>query len=228
MKGKMKLILTAAALIITLLAASACAKKLDAEILKNISELTVNIYTARTETAAVTLITGERETPYKVDGINAGRETYTVVFVKPLTNDEGDTVYEYVLRNGKNEYSGRLNAHPFGTGYTDTVEKSLDGGVSMTIICNGVSAEVTPEPNYKDGMMTWENALIKSVSELKPELNELYTDGKLNAEVFVRFTGDPMQKEGGYFWYVAFCAGNGRTLAVLIKPETGDVVASKK
>ena len=208
---------------------AACSqKKVDAEIINNISELSTNVYIAKTETVSVTVTTGERETPYNVDGVSSQRSPYTIITVRPLETQGDAQVYDYVLRAGNNEYRGRLNLHPFGISYTDTVNKKAEGNVTLTLTASGETEEIELVSQFTENMLDWQDALSAGVKSVKAEVDSLYSDNKLMGEVYVRFTADASTGDGGYFWYVAVVGNNGKTYGALVNPLSGDIIATKK
>lgn len=207
---------------------AACTGEVDAEVLNNISELTVNVYTAKTEKVEITLVTGERETPYCVNGESGPRAAYTIITVRPFEMADDPVPYDYVIKAGKNEYRGRLNLHPFGVSYTDTVNKKAEGAVSVSLTGGGYSEEVALSPQFTDKMINWEDALKTGISSVKNEVQSLYSGKKLMGEVYVRFTNDPLNANSEYFWYVAVVGNNGKTYGALINPLSGEVIATKK
>ena len=228
-KTTVKFISLACALALILGVFTACQKKkVDSEILKNISELSVNVYTAKTENAEVTLTTGERETPYNVNGVCDIKSPYTVITVKPAAASDEAAPYDYILKTGKHEYRGRLNLHPFGISYTDTVNKMTEGTATLTLISGGVAEEIELNSQFTDQMLNWQDALNVGIGSVKSEVDSLYSDKKLMGEVYVRFTSDPSQADGEYFWYVAVVGNNGRTYGALVDPLSGDIIATKK
>ena len=230
MKSKIvKLICAVCAVALCMGVFAACQKKVDAEIIKNISELSTNVYTAKTEKAAVTLTTGERETPYCVDGVSSSRSPYTIITVRPLEAAEDAVPYDYVIKAGKNEYRGKLNLHPFGISYTDTINKKAEGEVSVTLISGGeIVEEIALNSQFTDKMMAWQDALNTGIGSVKKEVDSLYSDKKLMGEVYVRFTNDAAAENGEYFWYVAVVGNNGKTYGALVNPLSGDIIATKK
>ncbi len=47
-------------------------------------------------------------------------------------------------------------------------------------------------------------------------------------EIYVRLIPNPVNAAGGYFWYVAFVDINKETVAVLIEPESLEIVAVRE
>ena len=208
---------------------ASCQKKANAEIIKNISELSTNVYTAKTEKAAIILTTGERETPYTVDGVSSARSPYTIITVRPLEMTDDAVPFDYVIKAGKNEYRGKLNLHPFGISYTDTINKKTEGEVSVTLTSGGQTfEEIALDSQFTDKMMDWQDALNKGIGSVKKEVDSLYSDNKLMGEVYVRFTNDSASESGEYFWYVAVVGNNGKTYGALVNPLSGDIIATKK
>jgi uncharacterized protein Veg len=227
MKRKFLCAVAAIAALTGLLAACGSGE-VDKEILNNISDLRTNVYTAKSESVEVTVLTGRRETPYKIDGISEVKTDYTVISIKPAEPPSPERSYSYTLVNGKNKYGGEFTPHPFGATYTAEIARQLTGEATLTVTSDQLTEELTLEPHFEAGMLEWDEALAKGVSAVQDEVRGMYVDGKLNAEVYVQFIGDPLQNGGGYFWYIAVSGQNGKTYAALLDPVTGEILASKK
>ena len=72
-----------------------------------------------------------------------------------------------------------------------------------------------------------EKALTIALDKLKNELKRFRSKGKLHAEIYVRLMENPIDGNGGYFWYVAFVGADKDTVAVLLKSDTGAVSATR-
>ena len=183
---KKNLLKTAAVLCVLAASAgvfAACNRKVDAEIVRNISELTVNVYTARTERAEITVMTGERETPYNVNGESGALQPYTIITVRPFEMTDDPAPYDYIINAGKNVYRGKFNLHPFGISYTDTVNKKFDGEASVTLTSGDYTEEAALNSQHTDTMIGWEDALRAGLNSVKKEVESLYSGSKLMGEV---------------------------------------------
>jgi len=74
----------------------------------------------------------------------------------------------------------------------------------------------------KDGFISANKAFDIALDRLKSTIKQLE-----KYEIYIRFTKNPVNEEDGYFWYVAFVDGE-NTYAVLINPETAEIVACKE
>lgn len=229
----MKKILKIGAIVLTValaaIAMSACsASEIDKEIRSNISEIRSNMYVSKSDNAEITLITGERENPYKVDGISHDMEEYSILTVKPAAGAAENLPFTYKITAGKNEYSGALTVHPFGVTYTATLNRKIEGEFTIKIESEQLTEEAVMTPQASGDMLDWEGALLAGINTLNSKVKSLYEGKKLAGEVYVQFVSDPMNNDGGYFWYVAFVGQNGTTCAALLDPVTGEPVALKK
>ena len=71
-------------------------------------------------------------------------------------------------------------------------------------------------------------ALETAEIRLKDSLKKLREDGELKAEIYVRFTENPISADGGYYWYVAFVPDKYTVYAALIDPVTKEIAAVRE
>ena len=57
-------------------------------------------------------------------------------------------------------------------------------------------------------------------------MDGLISNGKLNAEIYIKLLNDRSNHDSKYYWYVAI-VNKEAYYAVVINPETGEIVAKK-
>lgn len=184
-----------------------------------ISELRSYVYEGACENFTVTAVSGEREQPFEIDGQASKRVDFAVITVKPKVFDISAS-YDYKITYDGNEYEGQLVRHPFNETY------SVEIGVKITddfvVSINGDECEISMTSVKKDGFISANKAFDIALERLNNTVKQLE-----NYEIYIRFTKNPVNEEDGYFWYVAFVDGE-NTYAVLINPETAEIVACKE
>ncbi len=186
---------------------------------KNVSEYRDNVYTGSSANFDAEAVTGFREMPFVIDGVSGEKSDFFLVTIKPKNFDPTKEYgYKFVLDGA--EYEGKLVKHPFENSYSfeapvrasdDSLSVEIDGEkIELTSIKTELF--ITPEKAYEIAKKRLENSEVLS--------------GK--NEIYVRLIFNPVNAAGGYFWYVAFVNENKETAAVLIDPESMEIVAVRE
>lgn len=190
---------------------------------ENISELREHIFAAESAEYKVTAISGMREEPYEMNGVSAGSRDFTVVTVTPA-DFKADKSYRYRTEIAGEVYEGDLLPHPFAQSLSADIPAEAKEDFTFTVTGDGevdfqMVRAVTGE------MISADKALGIALDKLSGELKKFRSGGTLNAEIYVRLMENPIDGNGGYFWYVAFVGEDKATVAVLLRGDTGAVSA---
>lgn len=186
---------------------------------KNVSEYRDNVFLGQSSNYTAEAVTGFRETPFEIDGVSTEKCDFCLVTIKPKAFDP-TVEYGYKFTYDNTDYEGKLNKHPFENTYSFEVPVWVKDGEfkveidGESIQFSSVKTElfITPEKAYE-------------IAAKRLSGNEIY---KGNNEIYVRLISNPVNATGGYFWYVAFVDQNRETAAVLIEPETMEIIAVRE
>lgn len=176
---------------------------------------------------SVELISGTREEPFDIDGVSEEKTDFTVVTLTPLGEDNAE--YSYELRYGESVYRGEFSQHPFKKTFSFELAVRVEGSAALAVMSSDGSAETFALSEVRgdeeiDATVALEIAEIR----LKDSIRSFSSGGKLNCEIFVRYIKNPINGDGGYYWYVAFVPERYVVYAVLIDPVTKEVVAVRE
>jgi hypothetical protein len=188
-----------------------------------VSELRDNIYLAESDRFSVSVITGKREDPFLMDGHAGGTRAFTLITIVPKSG-AGPFTYKATV-NGK-EYTGDLLPHPFAPSFSADIEVlSTDSAIPVTVSGGGTEETLTAVSVKNDRMITADKAIEIAEKRLKTRVDGFKSNGTYRCEVYVRLLQNPIDNSGGYHWYVAFIGENHTIYAVLIDPESMEIVA---
>ena len=207
---------------LTLPACSSTDKKME-----NVSELRNEFMAGGDETLTLEVISGQRESAFKIDGTSTPKCEFTVITV---TCDEfdADSVVNYAFTLGENRYDGALNKHPLKNSYSTELPFCVSGQLEVKITQGEKEKTVTATSVKKENTISAERALETAQIRLADKFDECTTNGKLNGEIFVRYIKNPISTAQGYYWYVALCPDAHTVYAVLIDEVSGEVVAVRE
>lgn len=194
----------------------------------NIAEIRECLYEGKFEGVDVSLICGERESEYVLNGfatdlIEFGVLTFDVEDIENLSLDS----MKYVLTVGTTRYDGDLQKNPFVGTLVADVKKNIN-------VTSGVSAKIMLGDFVKEIKLTridsdWEikSSDVKKIlyKNFKDEINSLVEDGVFKGEVYIKILNDADMYIGDYYWYVSIISRSGGKLNAIISKKTGEILS---
>ena len=212
-------------LLVALGAFCGCASSQLEKNMDNVSELREHLFAAESADYKLTAISGIREEPYELDGVSSSKRDFTVLTVTPVVFS-ADKTYRYKTEINGTTYEGDLLPHPFAQSLSADIPATATSDFAVTIICGGEQSFELK--NLVQGeLIGAEKAFDIALDKLKNELKKFRSKGKLHAEIYVRLMENPIDGNGGYFWYVSFVGEDKVTVAVLLRGDTGAVAATR-
>ncbi len=193
----------------------------------NLSELRDEVLTAASDSMSVSLVSGVREEPFVIDGSAGEKQPFTVVTISPKGFRDSAT-FAYELHLGDSKLSGNFSKHPFKNTWSFEVGERVTGSVALTVTSDGYAENFELKSVKTDTAISADEALEIAEIRLKSRIKEMTEGGLLRAEVYVRYLENPISSDGGYYWYVAFVPDKYTVYAVLIHPETKEIVAVRE
>lgn len=218
----MKKIITTFLILLSAFSMFACKTEMN-KFQGNISEMRTNVYTAESDNMRVNAITGTREIPFDINGISEEKIPFTVITIEP----KSELILEYsysVTINGK-QLTGKFVKHPFGNSYSCDIPEQNLGELVVNVTANEYNENFNLASALTKDMINHEKAFEIAYNKLKSNINTFKQGGKLNAEIYIRLINNPINNEGGYYWYVAFVNSEDTTYAVLIDPTSMEIAA---
>lgn len=192
----------------------------------SISEIRDAVYEGRGNAFSVTAVSGVHEDPFSPDGVAGKKREFTVITLKP---DEfmPNSLYTYAITVDGKEFGGVMSMHPFGETYSVELEKRTHETTLSLVVKLGASEEtVELRTVCEEDDIDADHALDTALTALKDELESIKSGNSFACEIYVRLIANPINADGGYYWYVAFVEESG-TRAVLIDRKTAEVVGVK-
>ncbi len=195
------------------------------EVAKNsISELHINYFSGSTQNFAVSMWSGLREEPYSADGVKNNMVEFCILSIVPKGGFDAQAV-EYTAEINDQTYSGVFERSPFDKSLASDLNTSLQEGdeIFVYLILNGETEIARLDSVSAKFVITNSQAIDIFVEHFG-----------CNAEVFSHLN-DPVegyckiistdQSLGIYFWYVCLFNAQNERAAVVIDPQSGQIVA---
>ena len=200
-------------------------------VMKNVAEVRYNVFEGETEHFSVTFMTGMREDPYSSDGYsNTLVEFGVLTLVSKNTSAIYDTAQKkYALNVDINTYSGDFDINPFDRTLVADVQKVMSDTASISVQINiaDITEIIALTNGLENATINYATALDVALTELKPEISALIKNKKLQAEVYIKIITDLNRDFNKFYWYVAIIDRHEYTIAVIIDPSSGELVAKR-
>lgn len=191
----------------------------------NISEISLNYFVGSTENFSITMSSGLREDPYTIDGVSNDLVKYCVLSIVPK-NGISTFGAEYTVEINSDTLTGVFENSPFDKSLASDLETSLndEDEIYVYIILNNETeiAKMTCISSSFEIKQT--DAINLAIDFAREKLIALSDDKKKQIEGYSRIITTDRNLEI-YFWYVSFVNTDGETVAMVIDPSSGEIVA---
>ena len=220
-----KIFLTSLLLVLTLVFSACGANKIDV-VLDNLAEVRYNVFSGENEEFSATFMSGKREDPYIVNGTCEKQTEFGMLCVKYKKSDM-PIVAQYKLDVNGTEYTGNLEYNKYDSTLMVDIKKVVDDNAKINLTISTTNGDLTCALDAKTDnlQITWRSALEIALETLDTKIDEYFSKGKLNGEVYIKIITDLNSNFDTYYWYVSIVGINGNTNGVIIDPQTGEVVA---
>ena len=195
-----------------------------------LAEVRQTLFYAIDEHMEVTFISGMRESEYAADGIATELVPFGIVTFKLIGAQTGAGQARFEMLIGNDRFDGELELNPFDSTYMADIGTLVQGNAGP-IVVRFLRGTFTDELVMQSVSNGWKinhtEALRIAVRELRNELENFVTNGEFSGEGYVKIITDPANDFAVFYWYVSFVNRSGQTLAVIVDPMLGEVLARK-
>jgi hypothetical protein len=198
---------------------------------KNISEVRYNLFRGSSEALSATLMTGEREEDYILNGIAEDLMDFgiiTVIFKQPTSELMGSPTYKLTV--GDIFYEGELEKSPFDASYVADIEQRVDDDAQVYLLVewDTLYETIKLDAISPDWELNWEKALEVAMDNIADTNFEELIDGtKLKAEVHIKIISDPQGVTNQYYWYISIYGQGGSVIEIVIDPNTSEIISKR-
>ncbi len=222
MKRKLCVVVSALLLAILALSLVACTKDKDGANDKTncISRETTAFYAGASEQFAVSVEIGRREKSFVADGKSVDVVDFVQIEIVPLQKNEYEVI-NYVLSGEGATFAGQLSPSTNGE-WTATVELAF-APTSIAIFAGEDECELQLA-NVLDGCLSSADVLNIAKTNFKERIDKELAEGKGEREIYIKLISGDRKT---YYYYVSFIGEGVDYWAVLINPQSGDIVTQK-
>lgn len=201
--------------IMSLFALTSCSGALG-KYAKKVSEYRDDVLVGESANFCAEAMSGYHENPFVIDGTPGATNDFLLVKISPKSYDP-TAQHKYAVTVDGVEFTGDFVKHPFENTYSFEIAARASGSLSVDVDGEKIELVSVKTENFVSPEKAFEIAL-KRLSGC-----DVIKGGEY--EIYIRLIANPVNASGGYFWYVAFVDRSGETCAVLIEPESMEIVA---
>lgn len=196
---------------------------------KCVSTYTDGVFVGLNEDFNASFLTGEKEKLIVIDGEVGELAPFATLTVTPLSAELFNNTYTYLLKGENGEKSGELVKDVVGATFSAEVTDAKDVGkiTSVIIKAEGILESEVPLQDKLDGMISWKEALAVAEKELADQINTESDTGNLQREIYVKLVNALGGEDAPYYYYVSFIKSPSEYWALLLDPESGEVISKK-
>lgn len=195
------------------------------EVAKNsISELHINYFSGSTQNFAVSMWSGLREEPYSADGVKNDMVEFCILSIVPKDGFDAQAV-EYTAEINGQTFSGTFERSPFDKSYASDLNTSLGDGdeIFVYLILNG-ETEIAKLSSISAKFAVKNTQAIDIFVEHFASNPQVCDNLSTSVEGYCKIISTD-QSLGICFWYVCFFNAQNERVAVVIDPQSGQIVA---
>lgn len=200
-----------------------CSKEIDVS--DYMSDIRETLYAAEDDKLFVTVVSGERENPYKYDGIKNPNVDFCIVSVFPKNAKIDENTLDIDLVVGDTTHEITLEKSPYENAYLEDLGSKIAAGQNVKFVCDdlGVSLNLVNESQMWE--ITSAEAIKIGAEELSDKINSQIQNGVLKGECYLKIIYDKSRDMKNYYWYFSFVPETGNASSCVIDPTTGKVLA---
>lgn len=187
------------------------------------------VYVGANEDFGVSFVTGEAEKLIVIDGKVGETAPFATLTVTPLSAGLFNNTYTYVLKGESGEKTGDLTKDVIGATFSAEVPAAEEIGkvLSVAVVAEGISESEIPLANKVEGCLGWREILARAEQALETEITAETDTGELPREIYVKLVNALSDSEAPYYYYVSFMKSPSDYWALLLDPETGEIISKK-
>lgn len=213
----MKKLLFTLLVVISLFQIYGCNNSLNSKISSNISELQNQYFYFEDDELAVSLISGNRESYYSLDGKSTNLKTYCVLMVEQTTFKEIKNLSVFI---NEKEFNITPLLNPYNNNYVYDFETQINS--SDAIKLKIFDKEIDLENKICNFKLSAKDCLNLAIKENKNALKLLCNKNAFSGEVFIRIV--KIKSYDLFVYQILFVDENHNTIQCLVNPITKKIL----
>lgn len=202
----------------------ACDTDLTKTYISHIADIRTTFFEGQTENFIVTLTTGQRESPYVLDGIANPLMDFGILTIYPKSTVQNSS-FTYCIEIAGEAKEGEFEKSPYDSSFAADIERQVPENAEIFVyIKDGATVEISKLECVSCRFAIDSNKAVKiAIESEKQSLTEFLQNS--NYEIYVKVVADNSGEIGEKFWYVMFLREDGKEYAFIIDPNSCAVLA---
>lgn len=196
-----------------------CDDQINNIVIDNISDLRTNFFVGENETFFAELSSGKREEQFFYDGISTQKVDCAVLSIGFFKTNYSNAIEVQVEIDGQKQ-NAILQHSPFEELFMVDLEKTIDDNAKISVVYNDKKVDL--KCFSKDWQIDYIKALNLGIKNFQAELENLYFNGKLNAEGYLKIVYE--REFGKTYWYFGIIDRSGKRYSILIDVNSGLII----
>ncbi len=198
-----------------------CSSHMDSIVQNNMSDMRINFYEGKNDVYYATLSCGFRESEFAYDGVSMSPVECGVITLG-FFNECSYSSVAVILNDGSGEVEYVLERSPYENVFMEDIGRIIDSDKNITIKLKNQEELIELQKVSNNFKVDYKKAIVVGVKHYKDKLEELYSDGSLNAECYLKVVSkiDYDQK----FWYFSIIDKSQNNYSLLINVNTGEIL----
>ena len=189
------------------------------------SDVRETLYAGENDKAFVTVVSGERENPYKYDGVKNNNVDFCIVSVFPCGTQISGTTLDVELLVGDVAHDITLEKSPYENAFMADIGSKIDAGQTLTLRCEDVGGEIELVCESQKWEIKSDDAIRIASEELAEKIQAKVQNQTLQGECYLKIIYDKSRSIKTYYWYFTLVDVDGGTSSCVIDPTTGKILA---
>lgn len=202
---------------------SACEQDVKEDLLDNLSDVRYNVFAGQNSELCANLMCGVREISYSYDGISNKKCEFGVISVTIKNKNNYENI-SYTLTVGESIITGTLEENPYDHTFMTDIERIIGCDKSVYLTLEGITTNMLLVCESASWQVQYDEAIDIAFESLESEITKFYQKKKLCAEGYLKIIFDQNSTTKLFYWYFGVVGQNGETVAVIIDPQTGDII----
>lgn len=200
-----------------------CSKTIN--INEYMSDIRETLYAGENDKLFVTVVSGERENPYKYDGIKNKNVDFCIVSVFPSDMRITKTTLEVELLVGETTHDIILEKSPYENAFMADIGSKTLPGQTLVLKCEEIGQEIELACESQKWEIKSDDALRIASEELAEKIQAKVQNQTLQGECYLKIIYDKSRSIKTYYWYFTLVGTDGGTSSCVIDPTTGKILA---
>lgn len=195
----------------------------NSNIKNNISDIRIGVFDGKNNDYFASFVYGEREEPYKEDGISNKRVDFGIISVS-FNEKQTKTTFPFKLVLENETIEGELEKNPYSKEFMADIGKQIntENQIKLIVYIDENESETTLNKKSTNFEIDANSAFEIGKEGLKDEISNMQKKDK--CEFYLKIISDNNIAEGKYFWMFSVVCKNGEKHNIIFSTDSDEIL----